>query len=222
MTEPLRGAMTVPPFHPNCRSVTAPYFNDEFELGTRAARDPETGKTVSVPEDMTYPEWKKVFVDKTETVDEWKAAKNGIAKSAERGIINISNAKEEIEVHIIGKLDRNIYKCITEDIVTDDVIITEERITHIKNNHPNDYEIYYRYLKNIIEQPEYILESKKPNTALILKEFKDNEKQFKTVLRLLTSTDNPEYKNSVITFMKINKTEYNRLLRNKKILYKNV
>ena len=72
--------MTVPPFHPNCRSVTAPYFDDEFELGTRAARDSETGKTVSVPEDMTYPEWKKVFVDKTETVAEWRATKNNITR----------------------------------------------------------------------------------------------------------------------------------------------
>ena len=91
MTVPLRGAMTVPPFHPNCRSVTAPYFDDELELGTRAAKDLETGKTVSVPEDMTYPEWKKVFVDKTETVAEWKNAKNNsqndVANSAESGII---------------------------------------------------------------------------------------------------------------------------------------
>ena len=64
--------VTAHPFHPNCHCATAPYFDDEFSLGTRAARDPETGKTVSVPEDMTYPEWKKVFVDKTETMAEWK------------------------------------------------------------------------------------------------------------------------------------------------------
>ena len=39
-------------------------------------------------------------------------------------------------------------------------------------------------------------------------------------MRLATSTDNPNYKNSVITFMKIREKEWNRLLRNKKILYK--
>ncbi len=44
--------------------------------------------------------------------------------------------------------------------------------------------------------------------------------KFKTVLRLVTSTDNTEYKNSVITFMKIDEKEWNRLLRNKRILYK--
>lgn len=40
------------------------------------------------------------------------------------------------------------------------------------------------------------------------------------VLRLITSKDNLDYKNSIITFMKIDDKEWNRLLRNKKILYK--
>lgn len=53
---------TAPPFHPRCRGCTCPYFDDEFSGGERAARDPETGKTVYVPADMTYQEWKKTFV----------------------------------------------------------------------------------------------------------------------------------------------------------------
>lgn len=31
----------------------------------------------------------------------------------------------------VGKIDREIYKCITADIRTDEVIITEEGIQHI-------------------------------------------------------------------------------------------
>lgn len=121
----------------------------------------------------------------------------------------------------IGKIDREIYKCITEDIVTDEVIITNERIKHIKERHPNDYERYYEYLKEIVEHPNYIVEANKPNTALILKEIiESEEKQFKTILRLRTSTDNPSFKNSIITFMKVNEKEWSRLIRNKKILYK--
>jgi len=50
--------VTAPPFHCRCRTTTAPSFNDEFEEGVmRAARDPETGKTVYVPADMKYNEW---------------------------------------------------------------------------------------------------------------------------------------------------------------------
>lgn len=54
--------VTAPPFHVNCRSCTCPYFNDEFSLGERAARD-EDGEVYYVPADMTYPEWKEAFVD---------------------------------------------------------------------------------------------------------------------------------------------------------------
>ena len=57
--------------------------------------------------------------------------------------------------------------------------------------------------------------------ALILKEFPDTKKQqLKIVLRLITVVDNPKFKNSIITFMRINEKEWERLLRNKQILYK--
>ena len=55
--------VTAPPFHPNCRGCTCPYFDDEFgSVGERAARG-EDGKTYYVPADMTYEDWKKLFVD---------------------------------------------------------------------------------------------------------------------------------------------------------------
>lgn len=54
---------TVPPLHPWCRSVTAPYYSDLAGIGERAARDPETGKTYYVPREMKYQEWKDTFVD---------------------------------------------------------------------------------------------------------------------------------------------------------------
>ncbi len=124
-------------------------------------------------------------------------------------------------MQLVGKINKKIYKCITTDIVTDEVVITDERIEHIKERHPNDYERYYGYLKEIVEYPQYIVETSKPYTALILKEFADGGEQFKTVLRLVVSHDNPNFKNSIITFMKINDREWKRLLKNKKILYRN-
>ena len=51
-----------PPFHPFCRTTTVPYY-EEDEAGTRAARDPKTGKTYYVPSNMKYKDWKKTFVD---------------------------------------------------------------------------------------------------------------------------------------------------------------
>lgn len=54
--------VTAPPFHVWCRTTTVPYFDDEFNLGERAARDEETGKTYYIPSNMTYPQWKAKFV----------------------------------------------------------------------------------------------------------------------------------------------------------------
>lgn len=134
-------------------------------------------------------------------------------------ILQSENTKEVVAVHTIGKINREIYKCVTEDIVTDEVIITGNQIQHIKDRHPNDYERFASYFEEIIREPDYIIEANKPNTALVLKKIKIENEVFKTVLRLATSKDNPQYKNSIITFMKIDEKEWNRLLRNKKTLY---
>lgn len=57
--------VTAPPFHPNCRSTTVPYFDDEFTEGEqRAARDGD-GETYYVPADLKYKDWeRKFFVEK--------------------------------------------------------------------------------------------------------------------------------------------------------------
>ena len=122
-------------------------------------------------------------------------------------------------MHIVGKIDKKIYSCITEDIVTDEVIITDKRIAHIKERHPDDYEKYYSYLQQILEDPDYILESKTPDTAFILKLIEENGKDFQLILRLKTSRDLADYKNSIITFLKIDRRKKDKYLRNKKILY---
>lgn len=55
--------VTAPPFHVYCRSTTVPYFDEQFDIGERAARDEETGKTYYIPDDVNYQEWKETFVD---------------------------------------------------------------------------------------------------------------------------------------------------------------
>ncbi len=68
--------INVPPFHPNCRCTTVPYFDDEFTAGTeRAARDKD-GKTYYVPRDMTFEEWKRKYVDKNINVPDYSDNKN--------------------------------------------------------------------------------------------------------------------------------------------------
>lgn len=49
------------------------------------------------------------------------------------------------DVNFVCKLDKELYKVITEDIRTDEVIITDERIQHIQERHPDDYERFSTY-----------------------------------------------------------------------------
>jgi len=56
------GKGPLPPAHINCRSTTLAELSDEFSQvsgGTRAARDPVTGKTVSAPANESYYSWLK-------------------------------------------------------------------------------------------------------------------------------------------------------------------
>ena len=123
-------------------------------------------------------------------------------------------------VHTVGRIDVEKYKVVTDKIQTDEVIITDERIEHIRERHPNDFELYSQYLKQIVEEPDYILEANKPNTAFLLKEFLEDDERFQLILRLAVEGDIPGYKNSIITFLKVEEKRYRRYLRTKKILYK--
>ncbi|MBY2476346.1 minor capsid protein [Clostridioides difficile] len=53
--------ITAPPFHPRCRTTTAPWFEDEE--GYRTARG-EDGKTYYVPSSMKYKEWYEKYINK--------------------------------------------------------------------------------------------------------------------------------------------------------------
>lgn len=58
----LQPGANAPPMHPWCRSATAPYYADMANVGVRAARNPETGKTEYVPRSMTYKQWREKYV----------------------------------------------------------------------------------------------------------------------------------------------------------------
>ena len=75
-----RAGSTAPPFHPNCRCCIVPYDEELSADARRTARDPESGKAVEIP-DMSYEDWKAVYVDKTKTLEEWKKAHTKKPKS---------------------------------------------------------------------------------------------------------------------------------------------
>lgn len=101
---------TAPPFHPNCRSTTIPYFDDEFtEDEERSARDDDTGKTYYVPTDMKYEEWEKKFV-----INENEEQKSKVvtkAKINEQYINSLEYRKQFDNLTDNAEVNKTIYEC---------------------------------------------------------------------------------------------------------------
>ena len=121
-------------------------------------------------------------------------------------------------MQVVGKIDREIYMVVTPEITTDELIITDERIIHIKESHPGDYELLAPHLQYMTAEPDFILVSSRPNTAVILKNI--DGVLGKLVLRLRVPEDPEDYKNSIITGMVIDEQSWKRLTKPKKTLYK--
>lgn len=62
LVEEAKAGENLPPMHPFCRSITVPVVSNR--PGTRWARDPVTGQSMTVPADMTYAQWYEKYVEK--------------------------------------------------------------------------------------------------------------------------------------------------------------
>lgn len=60
-----------------------------------------------------------------------KAGVKNIANGQKNGILGSTKDERILDVHPIGKINKEIYKCITDDILTDEVVITNNQIQHI-------------------------------------------------------------------------------------------
>ena len=146
-------------------------------------------------------------------------AKKTVAESLQSATMGISEDKGNIEVHSIGKIDREIYKCITEDIRTDEVIITDNQIQHIKDRHPEAYDKVLNNIQEAIRVPDYIIRDKHEYTGLVIKRIETESGILQVVLRLCTSEDEQGYKNSIISCWELSEKRLQNYLRNKEILY---
>ena len=198
--------VTAPPFHPNCRCTTLPEDGDD-SLGERIARD-ENGKTYHVPNNMTYRQWKDEYVD---------GEPNNLKIGVENGKIKSTIDKEGSQVHTVGKIDKSIYKAVSNKIQTDDIVLTDKQLRHINDKHPDVFPKYQKKLLDIVNHPDYIfLDPKHEDTALVIKRF-DNAVE--VVLKL--STETHEKKNSIITMWEIKEKRLQRYLLKNKLVYKN-
>ena len=120
---------------------------------------------------------------------------------------------------VIGRIDREIFRCIAEDIVTEEVVMTDNQLQHILQRHPEVFPAVMDVVRDTLRDPDYIIEDKHPYTGLVVKRLETGSESLQVVLRICTSEDQPGYKNSVISCWEISERRLQNYLRNKKILY---
>ena len=124
----------------------------------------------------------------------------------------------------ITKLDRNKLEKYKKRLITEEVILTDERLyEHILLFHENEYKELRPYLKSIIDNPDYIIEDNRhEDTMIYLKQVKNIEKNGRVVIKLALGQDKDHNKNSIITMMKLNNRTWKQTLKNRgKIIWKN-
>jgi hypothetical protein len=125
------------------------------------------------------------------------------------------------EIMELGFLNINIYNCISNQIDTDRVVITNTQLDHIAEHHPEAYDEALIELKFTLASPDYIFkDDKHKDTGLVLKAISTGDTYLYIVLKVCTNSNGGKLANSVISGWKISERRLHNYLRNKTLLYK--
>lgn len=123
----------------------------------------------------------------------------------------------------IGKINKTQIDKYKNRIITTETILTKERLeNHISKYHKEEYEQIKKYLKDIITNPDIIIEENtKKDTLIYLKHIKEIDKKARIVIKLATDKKEKTYnKNSIITIMRLRERSWKQTIKNKgKIIY---
>ena len=88
----------------------------------------------------------------------------------------------------LGRINIELLRDVLGDIQTDEVIITDERIIHIRERHIEDFELFKEYASIGITDPDYIvLDCKNIGTIFMIRKLDDAN--LNIVVRVALNTD---------------------------------
>ena len=100
---------------------------------------------------------------------------------------------------VLGNLDPTPLTAFFGQLQTTEVIVTDERIAHIKERHPEDLLLFEQYGREAVLSPDLIIrDGKHIGTVFAVKKLPDTN--LNVVVRLVLETDEAGFKNSVMTF----------------------
>lgn len=123
------------------------------------------------------------------------------------------------EKKMLGKINLTFLEKEFGKIQTDGIIVTNERLSHIQERHPQDYKLFEKYGRDSVQDPDYIVKDEKnAGTVFMIKRLPDTN--LNVVVRVALNTDKEGLKNSVMTFYRIRERNLSKIIKKNKLLYK--
>lgn len=136
--------------------------------------------------------------------------------------LTFETLKEDIimfKIQVLGKIDIKLLEKEYGKILTDEIIVTNERISHIKERHPEDYSLFEKYGRESVTSPDLIIKDVKHcGTVFMIKKLP--ETNLNVVVRVVLETDDSNLKNSIMTFYRIRNKNLKKLIEKNRLLYK--
>ena len=115
------------------------------------------------------------------------------------------------KIQSLGKINTNLLEKEFGKIQTDEIVVTNERLQHIMERHPEDYELFEKYGVESVIHPDIIVKDEKnQGTVFMVKKLSDTN--LNVIVRVVLETDNSKLKNSVMTFYRIRERNLKKLM----------
>ena len=119
----------------------------------------------------------------------------------------------------LGKINIEILKSEFGTLQTDEIIVTDERIDHIKIRHPEDYSLFATYGASSVSDPDFVIKDEKnKGTVFMVKKLPNTN--LNVVVRVVLESDDIKLKNSVMTFYRLRDKNLKKLIEKNALLYK--
>lgn len=157
-----------------------------------------------------------------EEFERWLSEKENVVKSDNSDTIKILDMKEDnnvAEIRGLGRINTALLEKEFGKIQTDRIIVTNERLLHIQERHPQDYELFEKYGQDSVQNPDYIIrDMKNKGTVFMVKKLPDTN--LNVVVRVVLDTDKNGLQNSVMTFYRIRERNLRKMIEKNTLLYK--
>lgn len=181
------------PRHPNCRCVLVPYVNVEKLAQEFDRREKEILNEVYDYTDLPSENYNKLYMNLQLFAKDKKLKDYTLSEFKEQWF------KNDVKIGIINTLGK-----IKEKMITDELIITRERVEHILIGHSDIKDISLNDLKNIITSPEGVIKDVKNSSTYIIYKSIDEQYSIGVVIKILKNSSQYRFgkRNTILTVYK--------------------